>query len=539
MLSTWFMAGHAITRFGLLGVFCLLITGGAPVSAQEIALPDVEALFTDAAEVTFVQPIPDPVNDLIYLYEDGAWQAIENPEPERVIAIQNSIYRIFFSQRYGMIFEFEPIDSNEVENQQAILQEGEFLWSFPDPCANAVRLEDRRYICNPLTGELSPPYPSSLVSIFESDLSPDGRYYLLLSHTSEDQRSNPPAIAYSYELATGDWRYLGEWQPNYVEYPRLEWITDTDFMYVMDEMQEWSTNYIVIGDVTQENSIQEGLGTKRFPPLVSQDPPGLEAHYAVRSDGHYFYTLCYEDFYDAERNTIQMYRVDYLCEYGLPITDGSGDFLFRRADPYGALVRRNLLRGTQQVLYRGAFERLGPVSPNGRWGLIEIATDRTLDYELDDDFPPFYDVPPPYQVMDLTNGTLMGEVPGGVFWLGAHTLLDGINLYQVDTTQGQISTTQLPREPLYIAPEVGRVLIWNDGLWLYDVTAFDEPTLLMDPPAGATFDFEAIEGRETIRISWLNPPNSPTAFVFDLYVEGLWQNTPYRDGVGGPETRYH
>lgn len=537
MLSNWFMAGHATTRFGLLGVLCLLITGGTSVSAQEIVLPDVEALFTEAAEVTFVQPVPDLANNLIYLYEDGAWQAIENPNPERAIAIQDSVYRIFFSQGYGMIFEFEPIDSNEVENQQAILQGGEFLWSFPDPCANAVRLEGRRYICNPLTGELSPPYPSSLVSIFESDLSPDGRYYLLLSCTSKDRHSNPPAIAYSYELATGDWRYLGEWQPNYVEYPRLEWITDTDFMYVMDEMQEWSTNYIVIGDVTQEDSIQEGLGTKRFPPLVSQDPPGLEAHYAVRRDGHYFYSLCYEDFYDAVQNSIQTYRLDYLCEYGLPIPDGSGDMLFRRADPYGALVRRNLLLGTQQVLYRGAFESLGPVSPNGRWGLVQIAADRTLDYELDESMS----LPSsllPFQVMDLSTGVLLGEVPGHIVWLGDNTLLDGTTLYQIDENNQQIIRLQLPREPLYVAPDMGQALFWDNGLWLYDAAAGDS-TQLMILPSGADLDFVIIPSTETIRLSWLNPPDSPAAFVFELHLPGSWDHPPYRDGVGGPETRYH
>jgi hypothetical protein len=562
MLRLWFMAGHATTRFGLMAVGCLLIAGGSPASAQEITLPDVEALFTDAVEVTFVQPIPNPANNLIYLYEDGGWYAIENPEPERRIAtneVENTPqYAIYPRPDDSYLFVFAVEEGPYAEVEWAVLKEGQFTPPVTEICPSTeanrpitvewtiVVRNERRYFCSIISGDLSTPFPSNLIFVTEPapavvagsiKVSPDGRYVLVFTPTREDVFSNPPLITYSYEFTTGDWRYLGQWQPRYVNYPEFTWITNTDFMYRMDEMQEWSTNYIIVGDVSQEDSIQEGLGTTRFPPLVVENPSGLEAHYAVRHDGNHFHSLCYEDFYNAQENTIQTYRVDYLCEYGLPIADGSGDFLFRRADPYGALVRRNLLLGTQQVLYRGAFESLGPVSPNGRWGLVEIAADRTLEYELDDEFPPYSDALTPFQVMDLTTGTLMGEIPSHSFWLSDNTLLDGTTLYRIDEINEQILSLQLPGEPEYVAPDRGQALLWDEGLWLYDAEA-DDSTLLMTLPSDAHFDLEPIPSSETIRISWLNPPNSPAAFVFDLHLPGEWRYPPYPYGFAGPEARY-
>jgi hypothetical protein len=568
-----------------IGLGLMLLMGIAPVSAQDVALPDVEALFTDAANVTFVQPIPDSANDQIYFYEEGEWQAVENPEPaNEVVRWELSIhenfefteypyYAIFLSDAYGLLFNL--VDPVSAQTEIVGYENGRFVHTFSNACGTVtwipipenvsylqIPLETRWrlsepasepdewrlfrqgediFFCHKQTGELVGPVPEYLDD-FSLNISPDGRYALLFDGLSvgESIQDVPVLSGYSFNFETGDWLYLGDFEFYPAYYQLFQWISETDFLYLTRESFEWTTNDTIVGDVSQVNSIREGPSTLRIPPFITYDPPGLEANYAARNDSGGI-GPCYEGFYDAGQNSLYNVRLDDMCEYGLPIGDGSGDHLFRRP---GSLVRRNLVTGAQRTIYRGSFERLGPVSPSGQWGLLEVDTDGEMSLGIDDSEQINYIPSHRFQIVNLNDGTMIGEIPDDVFWLDATTLFSTTTAYQIDAETNQIDVFPLAGIVEAAAGDIGLVLVKADdqSVWLYSNQSLDQPVQLINAPEQGKIRLtlvndEGIQNR--IRVFWTDVPEVATAYVFELTLPGNWGLPAYVEHLVYGWTRYN
>lgn len=566
-----------------IGLGLMLCVGVAPASAQEIDLPEVEVLFTDAADVTFVQPIPDPANNLIYFYENGNWQAVENPEPANEIVrwelsihenfefIEYPYYAIFPSDTYGLLFEIiDPVSSH---SEVVGYENGRFVRAFSNACRdltwipmpenvmqqfpedtiwNTGNMESTTYdwtirqqgedvyLCHVQTGELAGPVPQ-LIDGFSLNISPDGRYALLLDGPPPlvSLRGDERETAYSFNFETGKWLYLGEFQIHLAD-QEFRWISNTDFFYMWHGASEWSGSSTVVGDVSQANSILEGPSTIRIPPFLSYDPPGLEANYAARNDDN-SYGGCYESFYDAVENSLYTLRMDGLCEYGLPIGDGSGDHLFRRSR---SLVRRNLVTGAQRTIYRGSFERLGPVSPGGQWGLLEVDTDNNMTLGIDDSEQINYIPSHRFQIVNLNDGTMIGEIPDDVFWLDTTTLFSTTAAYQIDAETNQIKVFPLLGTVAAAEGDAGLVLVKADdqSVWLYSNQRLDQPVQLVNTPEQGKIRLtlvndEGIQNR--IRVFWTDVPGATTAYVFELTLPGNWGLPAYVEQLVYGWTRYN
>jgi hypothetical protein len=141
-----------------------------------------------------------------------------------------------------------------------------------------------------------------------------------------------------------------------------------------------------------------------------------------------------------------------LCEVGVEITDGSGDFLYRSMFPT-ALVRYNFHTGARDHLYVGEIEALGTVSPDGHHALIALDDNGQIDsyqqtyLERIETF-----TPTSYHVFNLNTQTIIGEVSGLTNWLGSSHLYDRTHHYTL-TDDGQIITQPLFGEVILAHPD--------------------------------------------------------------------------------------
>ena len=293
-----------------------------------------------------------------------------------------------------------------------------------------LSLGDQTFLCNKITGVMSPPLPDNLEwgytgygSVDVPDMSPDGRFVLLRG--AFDLGNRYGWRVYSYEVGSQTFRTLGELggfgEPQ-VRF--LAWLTPTQFVMLADDMPEWSSRNFHLGDASKQDSLHFALSKLRFLPRIVPDPLSFEDMQAVFHDGP-TPGPCFLEVYDVATRRAATYDTGSLCEYGVIIPDGSGDRLYRAVYPEAALVRFNHVTGTRRNLFAGEIEAIGAVSPDGQLVQIALGNNGIVDSDQDPDANFGYAIEPTeYTLMDLNNGTFLGRVPASATWLSPTQLFD-------------------------------------------------------------------------------------------------------------------
>lgn len=299
-------------------------------------------------------------------------------------------------------------------------------------------------LCNWITGEVSPPLPHPLgldstdeISQYPPGVSPDGRYLVFGAGIYPE-----PYSRYSYDTETHTPRLMGTITERYDEIREFGWLTPTHFFLIYSDMPEWSQQDVYVADVTAINSLHYVISRTRYRPVRMSDPPGFQEMAAAMQDG-WHNGPCILEIYDATTDKTSHHDTGDLCEYGIPIPDGSGDQLFRAIYPNARVVRFNVYTGVQRSLFTGEVETLGAVSPDGRWGLIGLGDSGVIDTHHDAHYEFGMILPPrEYVVMDLETGEIVGRVPAEAVWIDGTHLHDGTYIYTL--SEARITLAPLP-----------------------------------------------------------------------------------------------
>lgn len=510
------------------------LTAASTILAQT-TLPHPATIFDDSVTILQVHPVVDNVQRTLTLYQDDAWQTIpypnylteiDEPRVHRVDGIWPSIF-----QRPDQSYIFLEPEHDEVERRTWVTNpEYTRLHTISLPCGEDTTLSqgnswiytsigEETYLCNGITSEVSPPLPEpggswgytgySLVD--QPDMSPDGRYLILRGALTGNNYGDR---FYSYEIETRTFRVIGEVRGFFDHIGFSYWLSPSYFVVTARDMPEWSTTFQYVGNAGEINSLQSAISMLRFFPCPVYDPPGLEVMYAVMGDGQTA-GPCFINFYDAETGQTRPYDTGALCEYGIPIPDGSGDQLFRAIYPSAVVVRYNVFTGTRQNLYVGEVETLGPVAPDGSRGLIALDDSGVVDTDQDPEFNFGVELEPTeYVVMDLDNGDILGSVPADVEWLTASYLYNQEHLYTV--TDDGVTLSDLPGALLLALPDREQLLIETPEDTLIILNAADGSTerVATLPPG---YDAAAMHlSQEGIRLGLFDPAEEAPTLIFDV-----------------------
>lgn len=481
--------------FKRLLILLLLVGVVGAVNAQD-APPLPDDIFDDAVEILEVYPVADNAERTLSIYNEDGWLTLPYPEYLSEIAVYPDYELNVTRSRItplpdGQYFIQEPIEDSYSYTLWAFHPAYQGLYTIETPPCNAekynvdnpwvyVTLGSETFVCNWITGEISPPLAdgagwgaTGYASVAQPTRSPDGRYLILRSAFENASITRYDARIYSYEIATETFRVIGDIPESYEKVGFAGWLTPTIFSIGQSEMPEWSTRNLYVGHADEVNSLHFAINKLRFYPRIMSDPPGLQVMDADMEDGA-TPGPCFLEVYDAASREINRYDTGALCEYGIAIPDGSGDQLFRAVYPDAAVVRYNVYTGVRRSLFTGEIEVLGAVSPDGRRAIIALGQNGIIDIGQDaneiDVTQALEAMPLSYVVMDLTDGTIAGRVTAEAEWLTGSHLYDPTQLYSI--TDAGITPAPLPGQ-LVLALETGKLLLKPDGqtLALYDPTA--------------------------------------------------------------------
>ncbi len=465
--------------------------------AQSSTLPTVDDIFTEAAQVVKVHPVVDNEKRTLSIYEEGEW--ITLPYPDALTQIRetqdrdSSIVYPLIAQRPGGIYLFpERVDATYSYRVWRYFPELDGLYTVDSPChADDFSLTNpwvyssignKTYLCNWITGETSPELPndpawgaSRFSSVDQPDLSPDGRYLLLSAYRQ----------FYSYNFEDQQVRFMGEITGRFDNVGFSEWLTPTIFAVGASDMPEWSVRNVYVGDVEIINSLQFAINMLRFSPTPLYYPLGYQVMDAVMHDGPTS-GPCFVEFHDLAKRYTTRYDTGSLCEYGIPIPDGSGDQLYRATYPGGVVVRYNFLTGTRRNLYVGEVESLGPIAPDGQLGLIALDDSGVVETDQDADMNFGTALEPvEYVVMNLNDGQILGRVPANVKWLNSRTLYNQEQIYRINLGN-EVYSQGLPGTVLTVGQQDEQPYLVlksaDNELRLYDVSSTAVETIGVIPP---------------------------------------------------------
>lgn len=456
--------------------FCIVET----TVAQPTVLPEDDTIFDDNIDVVAIHPVIDNANRTLSIYHEHDWVTLSYP---------NRLDEIYLSRSYDSPVAY-PLIAQRPDNTYIFLQRLEDFRSFQvwvadlvieqmytieSPCHSTdinfdnpwiyVSVGVETYLCNWITGENSPPLPERLSwgatrysRIDQPILSPE-RDYLILPAGSQ---------FYSYHLETQSFASIGQVSGfhDYVYF--TDWLTPTMFIVEASNMPEWSSRNQYVGDV-QESSLRFAISKPRFWPTPVQEPLGFMAMNAAMRDG-FTPGPCFVDFYDISTGRLGRYDTGALCDYGIPIPDGSGDQLYRAIYPSATVLRYNFFTGVRRNLYIGEVESLGAIAPDGRMGLIGLGNSGIVQTHQDPDSNFGVVVEPvEYGVMNLDTGDILGHVPVDVEWLSPNHLYNQEQLFTL-TTDG-ITTEDLSGVVVFTRSEPPALLIETiQVLQLYDLS---------------------------------------------------------------------
>ncbi|MBA3874791.1 MAG: hypothetical protein H0X30_37150 [Anaerolineae bacterium] len=357
-------------------------------------------------------------------------------------------------------------------------------------------------LCSTETGEVTAPIPSSNGSCsFDVDkpavVSPNKQWILVFCGDTD-------FAAYSYEIATKTFRYLGSSKNGVSVYVEVvKWLDeDNAIIYAYPPWNPPSNTYYVV-NVSKLGDLEEAASDLYIAPFYYDDPPHLEwmpceFGNCGRKGNENHYGLERYDF--KTRTHIQYPYLDRIWGVGSVIPDGSGDRLYRslnydnRLDmwtaPSATLIRYNY--ETKQVidLYTGEIEWFNSFSPDGRYVVLFIGHNKTvaanaLLYENQANYKP--DGQSTIQVFDLQTQkvvyTAVGEswdtsefAPIGVQWITANQLLifqDGKYDDLVVTFGNQITEKPIDLTAFNDSPDRQRLIVkdQNGNLAVYEVAS--------------------------------------------------------------------
>jgi hypothetical protein len=349
-------------------------------------------------------------------------------------------------------------------------------------------------LCSIVTGERSelignPDTSSDFGYPVLPAISPDGNWAVYMEY---DDSQGYPAIRhfYSYNLNSDEILSLGSIRPQFSESVTIaRWIDSTHFVVTMSEMPEWSTRWIYVGNAAQSDSLDYAAAMLRFSPRILLDPPSVEGLDAAMLDGPSA-GPCFLEHYDVQTREHILYDTGDLCEYGIPIPDGSGDRLYLALEPSVTLTRFNFRTGHRSNLFSGEIETIHSVSPGGRYAVLGIGDDGVVEMSQDPNpnwsICNMVDMYPDecleryvhvYPVVDLTTGELIREFPESGVWITDDTILveDAQQLVYID---GQ--KLDLPGIVILPLPERGQLLLQTpDGnLVLYTVATGQQTPIM-------------------------------------------------------------
>jgi hypothetical protein len=369
---------------------------------------------------------------------------------------------------------------------------------------------NERRLCSILTEEYSEPLDPSTESAYLLTVTPNGEWAVLMD--SDNGAGHWPRYTfYSYNLLSGEFLSLGSFETETFEPAWFDsWLDSTHFVMRASEMPEWSVRWMYIGDVAQPESMAVAATTPRFWPQLILTPPSIEGLITEVWDGPET-GPCFVEHYDAQTRTHAYYDLGTLCEYGIPLPDGSGDHLYRALEPSMTLVRYNFRTGVRSALFTGEIEWIGSVSPRGGYAVLGLGDNGAIEMIPDvgpNNSPCVIDVAAcleryvqAYVIVDLNTGELVADFPESSEWFTDDTILVR-NSQQLVSMDGReqplpgIVILPLPdREQLLLQTSDSMVSLYTvateeltpvvqavEGL---SVTAQEDDTLLITFPRGA------------------------------------------------------
>jgi hypothetical protein len=504
-----------MSHLSLALIITLLVTSLAHAQRDSAWPPDPDDLFAPGVEIVRVDPVADNNARVLYLYESGEWRAYPYPDDFNAIGFpegdsENIARPHVYERPDGLWFVFERdvekwyryhtwtldpatgafarVDppcgvDRELDQQSGNSVLTEVLEDEHTPFADAwvfVQTPRATMLCSMLSGAKTRMLPDNVVRWAYAAVpllpavSPDGRYVVFM--TNYWQPDSNHYEVYSYRPDTGDLIDLGRIYPDLSnDFDFLLWLDDTHFAFSFSDMPEWSGRNVYAGDASQPASVDYAASMLRFWPCIRSDPPSVEGLDAAMEDGPSA-GPCFLEHYDALTRQRTLYDTGDLCDYGVPIPDGSGDRLHRTISPAAALVRYGLDTGARMFLFIGEVETVGAVSPGGSYAVIGLGRNGTIDIGQDPDpnsmgyrFGEEYvdSVVKVYVIIGLNTGMLIGEFPRFAQWFTDDTFIvtppDQPNR-SVRIQGGVLAEAELPGKVMLALPERGQLLLQNpDG----------------------------------------------------------------------------
>lgn len=419
-----------------IGLAFLTLSVGV-VSAQEVALPDFDALVGEGVTIENVSPVYDEDQGLVYVYLGHEWHALEldrlnqslPPGPDFLPAgtwagpLRSPTEDTILAYQTGglgtavQIARFASTDSR-----------WDCKHNFWESSVWPLRLEwhyeqqeDGLLVCQPETGE----------QYFIQDffLDPSSRHQIYSSPNGEYLLFNA-GYYYSYHPTSERLLFIGSGGGF------SGWLDDTRFATSYGDMPEWSTRYSTVGDAAVEGSMTEDvIYHVRYPVERRQDPAGLFSEHGVHGDGGDA-GPCTSDIYTIpteywQIGSSQRYAQTTLCGKGIQLTDGSGDYLHWSSYPEGALIRFNPLTGHRQTIYTGEIEQIGVISADSTYAQVLVDFNGALNNSQD-----VYDINQylngQWMIIRLSDGRLMAEVEWNAAWINDTTLLTPHSYVHID-----------------------------------------------------------------------------------------------------------
>jgi hypothetical protein len=515
--------------------------------------PLAEDVFAPSVTVVSVEPVVDNEARVLYLPGSSGWRAYPYPDEFNEVGIQSDYYDTIWVNVYarpdGTWYVFERdaekwyrfhtwildpmtgafaqadtpchVDQDIREMDNSVLTSTLQHESAPFPDAWVVVPTTRSTaLCSMLTGYISRPLPDNVVYWdyrygvpILPRTSPDGQWVVFMTYQWKSGPGDEYHL-YSYHPAADDLIDLGSFTPQLGEdVGGVYWIDNTRFAFGVSAMPEWSIRNVYVGDASQPDSVDFAASMLRFSPRVLRNPSSVEGMDAAMEDGTSA-GPCFLEHYDALTREHTLYDTGDLCEYGIPIPDGSGDRLYRAILPAMTVTRYNLETGARRNLFTGEVEYVGNISPGGRYAVIGLGNNGAIDVEQDPnpnwdlDYynnPGYFDaVVHQYLIMDLETGAWIREFPSSAHWFtddlltitpaeGTHSL--------IQLEHGAFTETELPGQVVLALPERDQLLLeYTDGSVKLYTASTGEVVPIINSINGLAYEVRRGTG-ETLRVS--------------------------------------
>ncbi len=472
----------------LLALTVLLSVAFAPLHAQANLPPtlDPTQFLADSVQLVSTKPIlnADDATHTFFYFDGKAWKAYPYPDGLASVDIYGGLFRrsngtyVASSQGFyafgkpnpNQIWIFDPRSGTFTSPESAcgLLKDlpGEGKWVLYQSADQAPF-----QLCFTETGEMKPPFPADvqagLCNNWHSPpaTSPDGQWVVFADCGFDPN----PDILYAYNVKTDQLIKLGTGPAQDNETVEVDtWVDSTHPVFHIYSARNPAFYSVLIADVTQPNSLRLIVDMLSQWPMYSPDMQSLEwfpnsqAGIPGDSSGEF----CQLHHFNLKTQTLTLSRlIPHVCG-GIPILDGSGDYLYRSVTfpetglpATATLTRYNLQTGKTNDLYIGEIEWLQSVSPDGRYALLILDNNGKIEYPYDwepDQYPwdedstawtAIFDLQTRKIVYQLSNvaNTFLGGYPT-VDWLGNDQILVTVNEGDVlnHTTSGRIVTLHNP-----------------------------------------------------------------------------------------------